>query len=359
VTRQPDGPPATGHGPTPLAEPEVVGISCTAALVSDRPKKGEHRCFIAVQGADFTASLSLVLEKGARDRPAEEELIGQLVLTALARAADLNGIPSLELRSTEVIATEQTAAHWLTLELLSGRRRVIWSLPNGDIVSSEGHPGGPLENVPLPLGGGQGEGRLQQALEKRPHPSPPPAGEGASLVVLQRAAGAPNPRGVLCGAFNPLHYGHEQLRAAAENLLQGPVHYEMSLRNVDKPPLDFLTIDRRRAQFVEQPLALTVAPTFAEKADALPGVTFIVGVDTAERIVHPRYYGGTDTAMHAALAHIRSRGCRFLVAGRQVDGRFLRLADLSIPAEFADLFAEIPPDIFRADVSSTELRHAT
>ena len=57
------------------------------------------------------------------------------------------------------------------------------------------------------------------------------------------------PAGLVCGAFHPLHFGHRQLREVAERLIGGPVYYEMSIRNVDKPPLDFLSIERRRAQF--------------------------------------------------------------------------------------------------------------
>jgi hypothetical protein len=99
-----------------------------------------------------------------------------------------------------------------------------------------------------------------------------------------------------------------------------------------------------------------VAPTFAEKAAALPGMTFIVGVDTAERIMEPRYYGQSEAALRAALAAIRAHGCRFLVAGRKIGDRFRTLADLAVAADFADLFREIPAASFRADVSSTELR---
>jgi hypothetical protein len=167
------------------------------------------------------------------------------------------------------------------------------------------------------------------------------------------------PVGLLCGSFHPLHFGHEQLRAAAERRLGGPVYYEMSIRNVDKPPLDFLSIERRRAQFTNIPLALTAAPTFAEKAAALPGTIFVMGVDTAERIVEPHYYQGSEAAMREALSQVRQAGCRFLVAGRKVDERFETLADVAVPAEFADLFVAISPDDFRADVSSTELRRAT
>lgn len=305
-----------------LDKSEVVGVSCTASLASNRPKKGDHRCFVAVQGIDFTASLSLTLEKGARSRAEEEVLVSQLILTALARAADIDDIPPLPLRPGEVVATEQTAAHWLLLDLLAGRRRLVWSLPGGELA--------PVDTAD--------------------------SDDSRTLPLDARADSPSWPRGVLCGAFNPLHAGHRQLRAVAEQLLAGPVYYELSLRNVDKPPLDFLTIERRRAQFDETPLALTVAPTFAEKADALPGVAFVVGVDTAERIIQPRYYADGEAGVDRALQHIRERGCRFLVAGRAVAGRYATLADLSLPAGSGDLFAAVPTEAFRVDISSTELR---
>jgi hypothetical protein len=164
------------------------------------------------------------------------------------------------------------------------------------------------------------------------------------------------PVGLLSGAFNPLHAGHVALRAAAEKRLAGPVHYEVSITNVDKPPLDYLTIDRRRAQFGDAPIAFTNAPTFVEKGAVFPGMTFVVGSDTAERIVHPRYYGGTPESVAAALEALRAAGCRFLVAGRSIHEHFLNLDEIEIPREFADLFASLSAEEFRYDISSTELR---
>ena len=51
--------------------------------------------------------------------------------------------------------------------------------------------------------------------------------------------------------------------------------------------------------------------TFAEKAQLFPGVVFVVGVDTAERIVQPRFYGDSEERMLQALEQIRQSGCRF------------------------------------------------
>ncbi|MGE5195544.1 MAG: hypothetical protein ACM3U2_23885 [Deltaproteobacteria bacterium] len=303
-----------------------VGVACTASLVSDRPKKGDHRCHVVTQTRTATAAWSLVLEKGARDRRGEETLVGRLILHALASAVGLPDLPSLDLRPGEKIVAHHATADPLLVELLEGKRGVVWSLPG----SAAGHatPGERPEIV--------ARSSLHATI---PVPLSPPAG-------------------LLSGAFHPLHFGHRQMREVAARRLGGPVYYEMSIRNVDKPPLDFLSIERRRAQFTDEPLALTAAPTFAEKAAVLPGVTFVVGVDTAERIVHPRYYGGSEDGMHAALCRIRDADCRFLVAGRTVGERFQTLSEITIPAEFAPLFAAIPPDEFRADISSTELRRA-
>ena len=166
----------------------------------------------------------------------------------------------------------------------------------------------------------------------------------------------PAPAGILPGSFHPLHEGHRELRSAAEHWLKGPVYYEMTVTNADKPALTPEEIERRARQFTDQPLWITNAPTFIKKSEMLPGVVFIVGADTAERIVAPRFYGQSESAMREALERIRERGCRFLVAGRLVRGRFLTARDIAVPAEFLDLFEPLPETCFRRDVSSTKLR---
>ena len=61
--------------------------------------------------------------------------------------------------------------------------------------------------------------------------------------------------------------------------------------------------------------------------------------------------------MHAALAEIGAAGGRFLVAVRADSaGRLLTLADAAIPDRFSPLFAEIPEDRFRLDLSSSAIR---
>jgi hypothetical protein len=103
---------------------------------------------------------------------------------------------------------------------------------------------------------------------------------------------------------------------------------------------------------------LTQAASFVEKARLFPGTVFVVGADTAARVIVPRYYGESAAAMCDALTEIAGLGCRFLVAGRvDRDGRYISLDDLPVPPEFASLFAGIPRSDFQLDISSTALRN--
>ncbi len=60
--------------------------------------------------------------------------------------------------------------------------------------------------------------------------------------------------------------------------------------------------------------------------------------------------------MLAAFAQLRQANCRFIVAGRLHEGAFLTLDDLNPPAQIADLFLKLPSELFRMDISSSELR---
>ncbi len=168
---------------------------------------------------------------------------------------------------------------------------------------------------------------------------------------------ATRPLAILPGSFNPIHRGHWELARVAEQLLGHSVAFEMSVMNVDKPRLSSDEIRRRLTQFDGQASVwLTQAPLFAQKAELFPGATFVVGADTALRIVSARYYGD-ELAMIAALARIRAFECRFLVACRVDEhGQCWRAAELPIPAEFAAMFTEIAPETFRWDLSSRALR---
>jgi nicotinamide mononucleotide (NMN) deamidase PncC len=70
-----------------------AGVAATAALVSDRPKRGEHRAHVACAVPGGTQVWSLTLAKGRRDRAGEDRLVSDLVVAVLAEACGLDPGP--------------------------------------------------------------------------------------------------------------------------------------------------------------------------------------------------------------------------------------------------------------------------
>lgn len=284
----------------------LLGLGATASLTTERPKRGDHRALITVQTASSTTLARLDLAKDARTRAEEENLVTQLVIDMVARAAGVPPFSGLSLSDNDNLETRQTVASPELAAVWNQQHPIAWSLVDG---------GWSLEPTSCPVG-------------------------------------------VLSGSFAPRHRGHVELQQAAESILEGSVCYELTAVNADKPPLDFETIERRREVFTDRPLAMTSAATFVEKSQLFPGATFVLGVDTAARVIAPRFYDHDADKLDSALKTIRENGCRFLVAGRLDDDGFQDLACLDLPTQHRELFSPIPADVFRCDVSSTAIRNS-
>ncbi|HVU88807.1 MAG TPA: hypothetical protein VHD36_15905 [Pirellulales bacterium] len=299
----------------------VAGIACTASLVSDRPKRGAHRVHVAAQTAGVTTVASLELIKGTRDRHSEEDLAARFLLNMVAQGCGLTDRLPLALKAPECVVENGTVAPAAWKALFVGETNHVLAVP------------APAENESA----------------------------GATVTADRTAA----PKVVFPGAFHPLHAAHRTMAEVAAARLNAPVDWEISIANVDKPPLDFHEMRLRSAQFASTepglpPMRLwfTRAPTFVEKAAIFPGATFVVGVDTVERIAQARYYGDDPQACQAALEAIAAAGCRFLVFGRKAEKCFDTLADLRLPPALRAICDEVSEADFRHDLSSTELRGA-
>ena len=67
--------------------PDLLGVGVTAALVSDRPKRGEHRAHLAIaRPGGIVVSSKVSLAKGELDRRGEDRAVADAVLAAIAAA---------------------------------------------------------------------------------------------------------------------------------------------------------------------------------------------------------------------------------------------------------------------------------
>ena len=304
----------------------LIGIGCTASLASDRPKRGEHRFHISIQLFDQTIVYSLALKKDARTRNEEERLVADCILKLLADVAKietefpLSLLPGEEMRHTRTVADES----WI--ELLLGNVVAILCVEGDTIFVKK------MEDLGKPL-----------ISESRP--------------ISPEAEYMHN---IFAGSFAPIHHGHLRMIELAQNRLCGKIALEIAVRNVDKPPLDYMEIETRLRQVEQaspgQAVWLTRTVRFIDKSCLFRDATFLVGADTLRRIGDQKYSGNNHSFLMGNLRRITYNGCRFLVFARPFEGGVENLHSLTIPDMLRSLSEEVPECEFCDDISSTAIR---
>ncbi|CAL1392239.1 unnamed protein product [Linum trigynum] len=284
----------------------VVGVGFTGSLASSRPKLGDHRFHLSTRSSNRLYASTVTLSKGMRSREQEDTVSSQFLLKALSKACKV---------------VQQTSGS-----------------PLSESDSLDEHEKKFTEDE-----------ELQQVID------------GQICFKIYPFSDSPNGERkiILPGSFNPLHDGHVKLLEVATSLCgNGYPCYEISAINADKPPLTVSQIKDRVKQFenVGKTVIISNQPFFYKKAELFPGSAFVIGADTAARLINPKYYDGSYGKMLEILGACKARGCTFLVGGRSTDGVFKVLGDLEIPEELKDMFVPIPAEMFRMDISSTEIR---
>lgn len=379
-----------------VATAEVFGVGCTAALVSATPKKGSHRCNIAIISSLKGLSLyRLTLNKAlGRSREEEDSICSALVLDSIARHCAVEAAPVLSGGDHPIDpATIQS------VPLSSIRGTDTANHDRDEILKSEDVPADSIAAVC--------ERRLTHSIFILKHDESSPA----SFAVLD---GIQLPFGsvVYPGSFNPLHEGHIALVSAAIESIQplsssSPpplVVFEIAVANADKPSLEREEVRRRLLQFdtarnslltrynlTNIAVVITSEPMFVGKSSLFKGCTFLIGADTCARLIDSKYYrsktptNGEPAPLPppaavqekqavintiAALLAIKNNECRFLVGGRAasssgegqpsfdtMESIFARSEIYPfLPKEVVSIFQGLEESQFRVDISSSELR---
>ena len=271
----------------------VYGLGATAALATHRDRRGQDRCHVAIQSADKTIVHETLLDKNL-SRLEQESICNELIVAAIAQALGINDTIVMSQPIKLDSRIQPAEASWE--ELLAG-----------------------------------------------------------TITGAIKSTATKDYDGIFPGAFNPMHEGHREMLDYYRRTQPGAIALEISIHNVDKSPLDFMTMAERALAITDIDLVFTNAPTFRDKAQLFPGATFIVGLDTIVRIDDPKYYDN-ESARDAAIQSMANQGNHFLVFGRLMDGNFVSLGSTKLTPSLREMCIEVPESEFRQDTRSSELR---
>jgi len=287
--------------------PKFIGLGVTAAIATNRQRRGENAVWMSVKTPDglYTGKFTLSSDWGDEVRERHNDAIATLALNALAQAVGANQMPF-----------------------------------TSEIVSS-----------------GLGEGGTSQLARVAPDNFQL---ERPCLIMRDGTIGtfdsiSPEKHIIYPGSFRGFTAGHDLLARKVQEATGKGVILEISVSNADKAGIDRDEVARRlvgaRGRYE---VLLVQKPLFVDKSRLYPpGTQFALGMDTALRLVDPRYYGNDVTARDRVLGAFGERRNRFWVMPRRDEsGKAKHLGDIAEFRDWPDLFKQLHGAL---DVSSTML----
>ena len=301
----------------------VMGVAMTAAVSTERVRRGDNACRIAIRTAEGFWIVSASMDKAhtrdqtRRARRLEEGLLCDLLtLMAMRSVMGLDNPP----------LHKDWGAH---------STHLVETAPDALTLQPEKTPGTPLEALEVPF--------YTVLMPDQTHTPLEDLDPGRYIL--------------LPGSFNPLHRGHEQIATMAREQTGKDVIFQLTAHHPAKGviPADELMRRAGQLQFRWPVVLFDTEGLYAHKAQRVPGMTMLIGVDVVYGLQDLRYYEGDKAQRRAMFETLARLDTTFLVAGRAVEDHYESLGDVPVPGNFAHLFRPLGG---RVDISSTQLREA-
>jgi nicotinic acid mononucleotide adenylyltransferase/nicotinamide mononucleotide (NMN) deamidase PncC len=305
----------TGFHKDPLS---LIGIGVTCKLVKQGPEREgrQHEVYFASQSYDRSTVSGISLKmKGCREE--QERIVANYILERIASLCD----------------PKKYAGHNIRENNTGEKTLILENEAEADHAVSE---------------------LLLKTLESIN------SGKNTTPMKANLGVSSSKPGIIMSGSFNPCHKNHIEMAMIASEKYGMPVDFEISLANVDKPPIDYISLKERLEslrscmQDMKKGSAgniyLSNSPLFADKAILFPGSVFLIGTDTLNRLFNIDYYRkGED--MQSLIEHFKNHNTRFLVFRRKD-------ADICNEMDIPNICEMVSCDCYTDDgTSSTKIRN--